>query len=71
VTFKVGVTGTPPFVYQWSFNDADIPNATNSSLTLTNVTAPNAGSYSVNVSQRRGPESEYDVDSDPATLTVH
>ena len=71
VTFKVGVTGTPPFFYQWSFNDADIPNATSSSLTLTNVTSANAGSYGVNVSQKRGPESEYDLDSEPAILTVH
>jgi hypothetical protein len=36
--------------FQWSFDDEPIPGATNSTLTLTNVSAANEGQYSVLVS---------------------
>ncbi|HEX5220267.1 MAG TPA: immunoglobulin domain-containing protein [Verrucomicrobiae bacterium] len=38
-------TGEAPASYRWLFNGANIPNATNSSLLLTNVGPGNAGSY--------------------------
>jgi hypothetical protein len=31
--------------YQWQFNGADIPGATNEDLTITNATASNTGKY--------------------------
>ena len=54
VTFSVVASGTPPFRYQWLFNGANILNATNATLILTNVQATNAGSYSVMVSNSSG-----------------
>ncbi len=50
VTFSVTATGSPPPSYQWTVNGAAILGATNSTLTLANVQAANAGSYAVNVS---------------------
>jgi uncharacterized repeat protein (TIGR01451 family) len=69
--FNVGVTGTPPFTYQWFFNGTNlINNATLATLTLTNVTATQAGDYSVSVLQILGPEEIEGANSIPATLTV-
>jgi Domain of unknown function DUF11/Immunoglobulin domain len=69
--FSVGVSGTPPFYYQWSFDDTNlIVGATNSTLTLTNVTAADAGSYSVVVYQVFAPEDVFQANSQDATLTV-
>jgi hypothetical protein len=45
VTFSAAATGTAPITYQWQFAGANIPGATNTSLTLTNVLVANAGSY--------------------------
>lgn len=70
VTFSVGVSGTPPFQYQWAFNGVAIPGATDATLTLPNVTADQAGFYSVTVSQVRGPETSYEVYSRFAILEV-
>ncbi|MCL4787718.1 MAG: immunoglobulin domain-containing protein [Verrucomicrobia bacterium] len=52
--FDVGVLGQPPFWYQWQFNGANLPNATNSSFVLTNVQLNDAGLYSVVVSNAVG-----------------
>lgn len=68
--FSVGVSGTPPFLYQWFFNGAPIDNATNPTITLTGVTAAQAGSYSVSVYQMPAPEDVMEADSVPATLTI-
>ncbi|MEY2407595.1 MAG: hypothetical protein QOF48_265 [Verrucomicrobiota bacterium] len=47
-TFNVGAsTYNPPLFYQWRFNGVDIPNATNSTLTFSNVTLANEGIYTV------------------------
>jgi hypothetical protein len=43
-----------PFAFQWSINGSAIPGATNSSLTLTNVQFPQAGSYSVSITNVAG-----------------
>jgi uncharacterized repeat protein (TIGR03803 family) len=52
VTYYVtlGSFGTPPFVFQWLFNGSPIAGATNTSLTISNFGLPEAGLYSVTVS---------------------
>jgi hypothetical protein len=54
VGFIVGAQGSPPLFWQWQFNGAPIPAATNSSLSLTQVTSANVGTYSVIVSNFLG-----------------
>jgi Immunoglobulin domain len=50
-TFSVGVAiRSGPYFYQWQFNGTNIVGATGSTLTLTNVSSANVGSYSVMVS---------------------
>ncbi len=46
-TFSVSAIGSDPLRYQWQFNGADILQATNAMLSLTNIQAANAGAYSV------------------------
>ena len=49
VTFGVGVSGTPPFGYQWLRNEQVLVpfGVGTSSLTISNVQAANAGTYAV------------------------
>jgi hypothetical protein len=55
VTFSVTATTTaPPLHYQWFENAATLLNQTNSTLTITNAQAANAGVYSVVVSDTVG-----------------
>jgi pectate lyase len=55
VSFTVVAGGSMPLAYQWYFNtNSPIGNATNSTLTLTNVQTTNAGTYSVVVSNAAG-----------------
>jgi hypothetical protein len=54
VSYNVAVVGTPPFAYQWQFNNTDIPGATNATLTLSNVVYSQAGNYDVVVSNPGG-----------------
>jgi uncharacterized protein YjdB len=53
VTFSVTALGGS-LDYQWSFDSAPITGATNSSLTLTNLTGTDAGTYSVLISNNAG-----------------
>ncbi len=53
-SFGILVTGSPLLGYQWQLNSNHIPGATNATLTLANVQAANAGSYSVIVSNAFG-----------------
>jgi uncharacterized repeat protein (TIGR01451 family) len=71
-SFTVGGSGSAPINYEWFFNGALIPNATNDVLTLTNVTATQAGSYSARLFQFVGfKDQEFiEADSTPATLMV-
>ena len=48
-TFNVVATGAQPLQYQWLFNGAALPGATNAALTLSNVAAAAAGPYLVRV----------------------
>jgi len=63
--FIVAATNTAPLTFQWSFNTVPIVNATNATLTLTNVTTGQSGAYQVKVSN-----SSTNVLSNAATLTV-
>ena len=64
-TFSVTASGTGAS-YQWQFNGTAIPGATSSSYTIANVTAANAGSYTVVISNAAG-----SVTSTPVVLSVN
>ncbi|MCX6902385.1 MAG: HYR domain-containing protein [Verrucomicrobia bacterium] len=64
--FLVIAEGSPPLAYQWLFNGVEIPGATNSVLSLSNVPSFLAGPYKVEVSNPSG-----QVMSDDAFLTVN
>jgi len=64
-TLRVVATGAGTLTYQWLLNNTPIPGATSDTLTLTSVTAANAGDYKVVVRNADGP-----VTSAPAKLTV-
>jgi alpha-tubulin suppressor-like RCC1 family protein len=63
--FSVLAVGAQRLGYQWQFNGADIPGATNASVTLNNLRATDAGSYRVIVTNVFG-----SVTSAVATLTT-
>jgi hypothetical protein len=65
-SFSVTASGTPPLGYQWLFNGADIPGATDSTLIVPNVAAASEGAYTVVVRNIAG-----SVTSEPATLRVN
>ena len=66
-TFSVVATGTDPLSYQWYYNtNTLLTNATDPSLTITNIQPGNTGSYSVAVSNFAG-----GVISSNAFLTVN
>lgn len=44
-SFSVGAVGSGSLTYQWLFNGTNLPGATNSTLTLSNVQTNNAGYY--------------------------
>jgi YD repeat-containing protein len=50
VVFSVGVSGFSPLFFQWSFNNAPVPSATNQIFTLANLNFTNQGNYSVSIS---------------------
>lgn len=66
VTFTTLASGVPAPTYQWSLNGTAISGATGASLTLSNVTAANNGSYTVVATNIVGSSPT----SSPATLTV-
>ena len=53
-TLGVSAGGSPPLFFQWQFNSNNVPGATNSTLSLTNVQMTDAGNYSVIVSNAFG-----------------
>jgi hypothetical protein len=64
-SFTVSVGGSEPFSYQWKFNQANIPGATNATLALTDIHSYQAGDYSVVVANAYGKTA-----SSNAVLTV-
>lgn len=65
-SFTVTAAGIPIPTYQWSKGGTAIAGATTATLSLTNVKASDAGTYTVTVSNSAG-----SVTSNPATLTVN
>jgi uncharacterized delta-60 repeat protein len=65
VTFTASAEGTGPLSFQWKKNGVNVAGGTSASLTLNNVTAADAGDYSVSVSNSAGVTS-----SSQASLTV-
>ena len=63
--FTVEAIGSPPLAYQWLLNGSPVPGATNSFLSLTNVSASNAGTYTVAITSTAATAT-----SDPATLVL-
>jgi subtilisin-like proprotein convertase family protein len=61
----VNVLSCPPVGYQWFFNSNTLPQATNSTLGLTNITSAQAGSYNAVITNLYG-----SVTSAPVTITV-
>jgi hypothetical protein len=54
VTLAVGVSGTAPLSYRWFKDNSALSGATHSSLSLSNVQAADAGSFSVPVTNADG-----------------
>jgi hypothetical protein len=54
VTFTSSATGHPAPVYQWQFNGSNIPDATNSSYTISPTSITNLGIYDVVASNEVG-----------------
>ncbi|MDP3073238.1 MAG: Ig-like domain-containing protein [Opitutaceae bacterium] len=65
VIFSVEAQGAPPLAYQWLLNGAPVPGATNAILSLTNVDATRAGTYTVAITSNAATAT-----SDRAVLTV-
>ena len=53
-TFTIAAVGTEPLQYQWQFQAANIPGATNTSLTVSNLGFATGGSYRAIVSNSVG-----------------
>jgi uncharacterized repeat protein (TIGR01451 family) len=71
-TFIITADGTAPLSYQWSFNGTNLTDATNSTLTLTNVQTTDAGDYAVQVSNLFGTDQSSNavlVVGDPPLIT--
>ena len=66
LTFCAAALGTGTLKYQWNFNGQALTDATNALLKLDNVSANQAGAYSVTVSDDAGT-----TNSSPVNLTIH
>ena len=53
-TFRVNVTASQPWFFQWQMNGTNLPGATNALLVLTNMLLNQAGSYTIIVSNSFG-----------------
>lgn len=54
LTLRVRASGSAPLTYGWSHNFSPIPDATNDTYTVEAVTAADAGTYAVGVTNRYG-----------------
>ncbi len=71
VTFSVGIAGYPPPTLQWYTNDIAIPNATNSSYSITSAPAAYNGLQFKAIAQNNVSNVNYAATSTVATLTVN
>lgn len=69
-TFRAVAAGTPPPTFQWYVNDDPIPNATNSSYTVSNATLNMNGNQYYVVAQNTVNNIGYTAQSSTANLTV-
>jgi hypothetical protein len=53
-TFIIGAVGTPPLSYQWQFNQTDMANQTNATLTLLDAQPTSSGNYCVVITNNFG-----------------
>ncbi len=53
-TIRAGANGAAPLAYQWQLDGTNLPEETNATLVLSNVTATQAGGYSVFVANPYG-----------------
>ena len=65
VTFCATATGTPPFLWQWRLNGANIPGANDRCYTIPNANLANGGNYTVVVWNGLGA-----MTTIPASLTL-
>jgi hypothetical protein len=65
IGFSVGVSGNPPFSFQWQKNGSDLAGETSNNLLLTNVARSHSGTYAVTVTNAWG-----SLQSSNATLRV-
>ena len=65
-SFGVDAGGTPTLLYQWRRNGLEIPDATNTTLTLANLCAGDAGDFDVVIRNIAGAVTS----TPPATLTI-
>ncbi len=65
VTMGATVSGTPPFLFQWTFDGVALPGATNINLVLNNVQPENAGTYRLFVTNAYG-----GISSSGSTLSI-
>lgn len=63
--FQVLAVAASPLAYQWRFNGANVPGATNATLVFNHLTRADAGSYSLVISNAQGL-----VSSAKATLSI-
>lgn len=54
INLAVTVGGTAPFSYQWRKNSSNLPNATNATLTIINLSLVDSGNYSVSITNASG-----------------
>ncbi len=66
VVFSPSIVGDVPLTYKWQFNGVNIANATNATLSLTNVQGSNSGLYTVIITNIYG-----SATSMPAMLQVN
>lgn len=62
LTLAVNAGGTGPLFYQWQFNGTNLAGATDSTLTLANLAATNAGAYRVVITNAVGTVTSVPVD---------
>lgn len=53
-TFTVTASGSPPLTYQWTFNGAELPGATNATFVVRDLQPAQLGSYAATVANADG-----------------